>query len=450
MPYMSVCPIWPYMEGGVCADMKTAVMKVAVVGSGAGALAVAADMSRHGRRTVLAGIDGSRAGLDLVAERGGILVSDGGQGVNHPVSVAGSIGDALDGAELVVVAVPCSAHEHGVQAIAPHTTPDQTVLFVGDGSGAIVARRAIEPPTVVAETNTLPCLARSTGPGAVSIAAKRGGVLIAALPPTPPDKARAMELIGDVWPCAAATDTVWTTVLASYDAINRATTAESVIEAVDAELLAVRRALNSTETRGYHDFLVAQSPDADPAPDLGDLTAGMGPAPSNLTAGADPGPDLGDLTAGMGPDPSNLTAGLDRGPDLGDLTAGMGLDPSNLTAGLDRGPDLGDLTAGAGLDPSNLTAGADPDACDLTAGVGPHLGPGRSDLTAGVPCALVLASSLGQAAGVPTPQIDGLVAAAAASQGQAPRTGGRTLAALGLDGLDVTGLVGFARTGLFP
>ena len=387
--------------------MKTAVMKVAVVGSGAGALAVAADMSRHGRRTVLAGIDGSRAGLDLVAERGGILVSDGGQGVNHPVTVAGSIGDALDGAELVVVAVPCSAHEHGVQAIAPHTTPDQTVLFVGDGSGAIVARRAIEPPTVVAETNTLPCLARSTGPGAVSIAAKRGGVLMAALPPTPPDKARVMELIGDVWPGAAATDTVWTTVLASYDAIDSATTAESAIEAVDAELLAVRRALNSTETRSYHDFLVAQSPDADRGPDLGDLTAGMGPDPSNLTAGADRGPDLGDLTAGMGPDPSNLTAG----PDPSNLTAGP--DPSNLTAGADRGPDLGDLTAG-------------------------------------VPCALVLASSLGQAAGVPTPQIDGLVAAASASQGQAPRTGGRTLAALGLDGLDVTGLVGFARTGLFP
>ena len=42
---------------------------------------------------------------------------------------------------------------------------------------------------------------------------------MASLPAVAPDTARVMELIGDVWPQAAATDTVWTTVLTSYDAI---------------------------------------------------------------------------------------------------------------------------------------------------------------------------------------------------------------------------------------
>ena len=71
-------------------------------------------------------------------------------------------------------------------------------------------------------------------------------------------------------------------------------------------------------------------------------------------------------------------------------------------------------------------------------------------ITDGVPCALVLASSLGEAAGVPTPAIDELVAAASAVLGRDFRAEGPTLATLGLGGLDVTGLVGFARTGVFP
>ena len=352
-------------------------MNVAVLGSGAGALAVAADMSRHGRHTVMADFDDVRANLEPVAERGGVTVSNDGNGpatndgntpttndgngpTTHAVTTAATIPEALDRAELAVVVVPCTAHERWVQAIAAHITADQTLLFLGGGGGAIVARRAIEPPTTIAEANTLPYLARSSGPGAVSAFRKLGGVLIAALPSTPQDVARVMELIGDVWPYAAATDTVWSTLLSNYNAIDRvvsvvanagtiedrtggmppwgeeATPAvENVIEAVDAELLALRRALNSKESRRYREFLAAQGF----APDL---------APED------------------------------------------------------------------------------------------------------VPCALVLASSLGEAAWVPTPAIDTLVAAASAMLGQDFRAEGRTLATLGLDGLDVTGLVGFARTGVFP
>ena len=140
-----------------------------------------------------------------------------------------------------------------------------------------------------------------------------------------------------------------------------------VIEAVDAELLGLRRALNSKEPRGYRDFLVAQSL----APDLGgDAT-------------------LFDTMRASGPVPGHA--------------------PTAAAGGLDTGY-----------------------------------------ITDDVPCALVLASSLGEAAGVPTPVIGELVAAASAMLGRDFRAEGPTLATLGLGGLDVTGLVGFARTGVFP
>ncbi len=92
-------------------------------------------------------------------------------------------------------------------------------------------------------------------------------------------------------------------------------------------------------------------------------------------------------------------------------------------------------------------------ASEPVAGPAPTAAAGGLDtgcLTTDVPCALVLASSLGEATGVPTPVIDGLVAAASVMLGRDFRAEGRTLATLGLGGLDVTGLIGFARTGMFP
>ena len=356
-------------------------LKVAVLGSGPGALAVAVDMSRHGRATTLADFDDFRSNLKPVAANGAVTVTFVDSiPETQPVTVATDIPEAIRDAALIVIVVPCSAHDRWVDAIAPHVTADQTVLFLGEGSGAIVARRAIPPPTVIAEANTLPYLVRPTGPGSVTAFRKLGGVLIATLPATPADTARTTQLIEDVWPYATATDTVWTTVLANYNAMDHAAAmianagtlqnhtggmllwgegatpaVVNVIETVDNELLALRQALNSKEPRRYQDFLVAQ--------------------------------------------------GL--APDLG------------------PGATLLDTVRASKLMVSNAP-------------------------TENVPYALVLASSLGEATGVPTPVVDGLVDSASSMLGRDFRAEGRTLATLGLDGLDTTGLIGFARTGVFP
>ena len=283
-------------------------MKVAVLGSGGGALAVAADMSRHGRHAVLADFDDFRANLAPVEERGGVVVSDDWYGAaTHPAEVADGIPHALDGAELVVVVVPCFAHDRWVAAIAPHVTADHTVLANYNAIDHVAA--------MIANAGTLQNRA--------------GGMLL--------------------WGEGATPAVV------------------NVIEKVDEELLALRRALNSKEPRRYRDFLVAQGF----APDLG-------------------------------PDST-----------LFDTVRASRLVVSYAPTGDDGGLNT-------------------------------------RYVTEDVPYALVLASSLGAATGVPTPVVDGLVAVSSAMLGRDFRAEGRTLASLGLDGLDVTGLVGFARTGVFP
>ena len=62
-----------------------------------------------------------------------------------------------------------------------------------------------------------------------------------------------------------------------------------------------------------------------------------------------------------------------------------------------------------------------------------------------VPCGLVAMAALGAAAGVPTPVIAGLVSVASAMTGRDFVAEGRTLAALGLAGLDVARIVARVR-----
>jgi opine dehydrogenase len=82
-------------------------------------------------------------------------------------------------------------------------------------------------------------------------------------------------------------------------------------------------------------------------------------------------------------------------------------------------------------------------ASRLVSGYAPTAGEGGLNtryLTEDVPYALVLASSIGDAVRVETPVIDGLIALSSAMLGKDFRSEGRTLARLGLEGLDAAGL----------
>ncbi|MFL5796481.1 MAG: NAD/NADP octopine/nopaline dehydrogenase family protein [Actinomycetota bacterium] len=364
-------------------------MTVAVLGSGGGALAVAADLSRAGRDPVLADLPAFAANLLPVRDQGGVRVVAGLYGTKiEPARVAGGVAEAVQDAELVIVVVPCFGHEPFMEVVAPLLGDGDRLLFLGEGGGALVARRALDAKGAtgasVGETNTLPYLARPAGPGGVTVDRKTGGVLLAGLPSTATKEL--LDRVTDVWPFMAAAESVWETVLANYNAIDHVATVvcnaaalESrsggmllygegatpsvvrVIEAVDGELFRIRRALGLSDERRYRDYLIAQ---------------------------------------GFAPD---------------------------------AGPELYDV-----LRASKLVT--------WTAPTGPEALRTRY-LTEDVPYALVLASSIGDEVGVDTPVIDGLVAVTSAMLGRDFRAEGRTLAGLGLAGTGVEGLRRFAETG---
>lgn len=364
-------------------------MKVAVLGSGAGALAVAADLAHVRRDVVLADLPEFAGNLAPVRERGGVRVVAGLYGTRvESVRVADGVGEAVDGSELVIVVVPCFGHEPFMRVLAPLLRKDQSLLFLGEGSGSIVARLALvaagKPEVGVGETNTLPFLARPAGPGGVTADRKTGGVLLAGLPSAVTKEL--LDLVSDVWPYVSAAESVWETVLVNFNAIDHVATMVAnagtlenrtggmllwgegatpsvvrVIEAVDGELFAIRRGLGLSDERRYRDFLIAQ---------------------------------------GFAPD---------AGPDLYDV-----MRASKLVLGFTP-------TGGDGLKTRYITED--------------------------VPYALVLCASIGDEVGVETPVIDGLIAITSAMLGVDFGAEGRTLAGLGLGGGGVDGLRRFAETG---
>jgi opine dehydrogenase len=362
--------------------------RAAVMGSGPGGLAIAAELSERGYVVSLADLPAFSHQLEVVRDRGGVIIDSNWSGdVMRSVVVADSIAAAVSEAELVVISVPAVAHELFIEAIVPDLQHGATLLFVGEGGGCLVAWPELlhigRDDVLLGETNCLPYMARPTGQGRVLANRKQGGVLVAAMP-----AARGPELFAvasSLWPYAEQAETVWETALINYDAIDTVPVAvtsaaklegrsggvlfwgegatESVvrlIEALDDELLALRHALGHSDHRRYRDFLIAQGL----APDSGDLYHVM---------------RAGGITRSYRPS--------------------------------------GDLTAL------------------------------RDRLALEVGYCLVLASSLGAAIGVDTPVIDGHIAVSDALLQRSFRAEGRTLARLGLSDLDADRLTRYVRTG---
>lgn len=183
-------------------------MEIAVLGGGHGAHAAAADLSERGhsvrfwrRDTEALGAVRTRGGVVLKDERGSRLI---------PIArVCADIGEALRGAELIVVPTPAIAQADLARLMAPHLSDEQVVFLAPGTFGAYVMARWVRNAgsrarVSWAETGTLPYLARLHGPAEINVTVRAVRLPTGVYPAQ--DASRAIGVIAAVYPVHACGD----------------------------------------------------------------------------------------------------------------------------------------------------------------------------------------------------------------------------------------------------
>ncbi|MDP2133555.1 MAG: NAD/NADP octopine/nopaline dehydrogenase family protein [Sulfuritalea sp.] len=148
-------------------------MQITVLGGGNGSYAAAADLASLGHAVRLWRRD-RRQLQPLLATRRLWLKDYSGRREVTLAGVTDDIGAAVRGAELILVPTPAFAQEDIAAALAPHLVDGQ-VLFLPPGTfGSVVMLRTLRragcrADVSIAETGTLPWLARKHGPTEVAI-----------------------------------------------------------------------------------------------------------------------------------------------------------------------------------------------------------------------------------------------------------------------------------------
>lgn len=158
----------------------------AVIGAGHGGQALAAYLALKGEKTSL--YNRTPEKLEGVRAQGGIRLEGVLQGFGRPTVVTSDLAEALEGAEVIMVVVPASAHEALARAMAPHVRGGQIiVLNPGRTLGAVAfshgLRQAGAPDDViVAETDTFVFASRRLESGRSLITGVKRHVRLSALP----------------------------------------------------------------------------------------------------------------------------------------------------------------------------------------------------------------------------------------------------------------------------
>src|SRR4051812_28031036 len=193
-------------------------MNVTVVGSGNGGLATAFDFAFHGHEVRLFDTVHFPDHVAEVDSAGGIHAAGVIEGFAEIAYAGHDAGQAMDGAELIVIVGPAYSTEHQTREVAPHLQPGQAVLLDPASCAAALtfkrtAGRALDDETItVGETSTLPYAVRISAPGRVNVFHKlTGGIYVAGLPRS--GTQRLLSMIEDVYPGTSPADGVWQTTL---------------------------------------------------------------------------------------------------------------------------------------------------------------------------------------------------------------------------------------------
>lgn len=198
------------------------IQSIAVLGAGNGGCAAAADLTLRGFEVRL--YSRSEATLKPVIQRGGIEVIEGeDKSFAHPSSVTRDIGEAVGGAQLIVVVAPSVGHEYLGKSLAPHLSDGQIILLNPGHTGgslhlaSVLQRSGVRVGVKICETVTLTYICRLTGPARVEIYRRTAHLRWAAFPGK-----FAPELAGEIsriYPAIVRAENVLETGLSNINAI---------------------------------------------------------------------------------------------------------------------------------------------------------------------------------------------------------------------------------------
>jgi opine dehydrogenase len=151
--------------------MSDSIREIAIIGAGHGGCAAAADLSLRGFSARLYGRSASTIGP--IKERGGIELTGALGDHFAPIAmITNDAGEAIRGADLVVIMGPTHAHGAIAETIAPHLANDQ-LLLAAPGHTVLLIPNALRARgcsvRAFCDTATLPYIARKIAPAAVRI-----------------------------------------------------------------------------------------------------------------------------------------------------------------------------------------------------------------------------------------------------------------------------------------
>jgi opine dehydrogenase len=189
---------------------------VAVLGGSNGGFTTAADLALAGHRVRLWARSAEALG-PLLDDPAIMLVAEGRQGSARLERATTELGDAVEGAEVLIAPLPATSHEDLAKRLAPHVNDRQIVLLTPGTLGSVALAQALARaggrlPRALAETGTLPYLTRRTGPAVVTAPVRAANLPAGVFPASRTDDTlvRLGELFPAIRPCADALDVALT------------------------------------------------------------------------------------------------------------------------------------------------------------------------------------------------------------------------------------------------
>lgn len=193
-------------------------MRIAVLGSGNGGCAAAADWSLHGHDVRIFDFESFSQTIEAIDEQNGIYSVGDVNGFAKIEYAGNDIEKSIDGADIIIAVGPSYSTEPFAEAVKDHIRENQVyILTPGSNGGALVTKKIFEKNAntknvVISETSTLPYAARIVKPGTVKVYLKlKGGLFLAAIPNS--ETNRVLELYQKVYPHTAAGKNLFHTML---------------------------------------------------------------------------------------------------------------------------------------------------------------------------------------------------------------------------------------------